>query len=68
MLRDTAREAAYLTLDFWNSRKAYEQFMEARAADYERLDAASEELLLWERRMGWFEGVNEIREQRSENR
>src|SRR5258708_16343421 len=27
LLRDPYRPATYLTLDFWNSREAYEQFM-----------------------------------------
>ena len=58
LLRDAFREAVYLTLDFWNSRKAFEQFMETRAADYKRLDAANEDLTLWERRAGWFEEID----------
>lgn len=57
LLRDAFREAVYLTLDFWNSRKAFEQFMETRAADYKRLDAASEDLMLRERKIGWYESL-----------
>ena len=55
LLRDAVRERAYLTLDFWNSRRAYERFMKTRATDYKKLDAASEDLTLGERRVGWFE-------------
>jgi hypothetical protein len=55
--RDEMRKAVYLTLDFWNSRRAYERFMSTRAADYRRLDAASEDLMLWERKIGWFENA-----------
>jgi len=28
LLRDASRDAVYLTLDFWNSRRDYEHFME----------------------------------------
>jgi len=55
LLRDAVRERVYLTLDFWNSRRAYEEFMEARAADYKKLDAVSGKWMLEERRIGWFE-------------
>jgi heme-degrading monooxygenase HmoA len=57
LLRDAVRDAVYLTLDFWNSRNAFEQFMETRAADYKRLDAANEDLTLWERKIGWYENA-----------
>ena len=57
LLRDAARDAVYLTLDFWNSRRAYVRFMETRAADYKTLDAASEDLTLRERKVAWFEEV-----------
>ena len=57
MLRDAEREAVHRTLDFWNSRRAYEQFMEARAATYKKLDAASEEWMFGEKRIGRFESM-----------
>jgi heme-degrading monooxygenase HmoA len=59
LLRDAAHNSVYLTLDVWNSRTAYEQFLETHAADYKRLDAASEDLTLVERKIGWFETVAE---------
>ena len=46
-----------LTLDFWNSREACEQFMAAHKNRYKMLDAAGEELTSQERRIGWYELV-----------
>jgi heme-degrading monooxygenase HmoA len=57
LLRDPFRPAIYLTLDFWNSRAAYEQFMAAHKNEYRTLDAAAEELASNERRIGWYELV-----------
>ena len=59
LLRDTVRGSVYLTLDFWNSQEAYEQFMKTHVPEYERLDAASEGLTLRERRIGGFEEATE---------
>ena len=58
LLHDLNRPATYLTLDFWVSRRAYEAFMAAHAAEYERLDAAGDGLTLRERKIGWFEKVD----------
>ncbi len=55
LLRDVARPAIYLTLDFWASRQAYERFLEGHAAEYKALDAEGEKLTLRERRIGWYE-------------
>jgi len=57
LLRDPFRPAIYLTLDFWNSLEAYEQFMAIHKDMYKMLDAAGEELTGRERRMGWYELV-----------
>jgi heme-degrading monooxygenase HmoA len=57
LLRDATRAAIYLTLDFWKSRQAYERFMESHVAEYKKLDAASENLTLGERKIGWYERV-----------
>src|SRR5256885_16236790 len=40
LLRDPVRPAIYLTLDFWNSQEAYEQFMAAHKNRDKMLDAA----------------------------
>jgi hypothetical protein len=55
--RDPFRPAIYLTLDFWNSRKAYEQFVATHKDEYKVLDAAGERLTSSERRIGVYELV-----------
>jgi hypothetical protein len=62
LVRDSFRGAIYLTLDFWNSRLAYEEFLRAHRAEYEAIEAMGEELTLNERRVGWFE-ITEDRSQ-----
>jgi heme-degrading monooxygenase HmoA len=57
LVRDTFRRGVYLTMDFWESRQAYEEFMAAHQAEYKALDSAGEELTSNERRLGWFELV-----------
>ena len=54
---DPEHPAIFLTLDFWTSRQAYENFMASHAAGYERLDAVGEGLTRCERQIAWFEGV-----------
>jgi heme-degrading monooxygenase HmoA len=55
LLRDALRGGAYLTLDFWESREAYENFLSERRAEYEAIDKASAGLTTSERKIGWFE-------------
>jgi antibiotic biosynthesis monooxygenase len=55
LLHDPAHPAIYLTLDFWVSRQAYENFMATHGTEYLRLAAAGEELTLRERKIGWYE-------------
>ena len=57
LLRDPFRPAIYLTLDFWDSHVAYEEFMTTHKDEYKALDAAGEELTSSEERAGWFETV-----------
>jgi heme-degrading monooxygenase HmoA len=57
LLRDVARPAIYLTLDFWGSRQAYERFLKAHVAEYKALDQEGEKLTLRERRIGRYEMV-----------
>jgi heme-degrading monooxygenase HmoA len=61
LVRDAFRRGAYLTMDFWESRRAYEEFMERRRAEYEEIDAAGEQLTVKEGRVGWFEMVEGVR-------
>ncbi len=55
LLRDPFRPLIYVTLDFWNSREGYENFLAEHRAEYEAIDKASSDLTINERRIGWFE-------------
>jgi len=57
LLHDPFRPAIYLTLDFWSTREAYENFQAERRAEYEAIDEASAGLMLSERRIGLYELV-----------
>jgi heme-degrading monooxygenase HmoA len=57
LVRDAFHRGIYLTLDFWNSREAYEKFMAAHKEEYKALDAGGEALTSNERRLGWYELV-----------
>jgi hypothetical protein len=57
LLRDAFRPGVYLTMDFWDVRRAYEQFMVTHKEEYKALDAAGEKLTSNERRLGWYELV-----------
>jgi hypothetical protein len=57
LMRDPFRPAIYVTLDFWDSRNAYEKFMATRKQEYKEADAVGEELTSNERCVGWFEKV-----------
>jgi heme-degrading monooxygenase HmoA len=59
LVRDSFRRGVYLTMDFWESRGAYEEFMARHRAEYEAIDARGEELTVKERRIGMFEMVSE---------
>ena len=48
---------AYVTLDWWTSRDAYDAFRSAHAEDYARLDRECESLTLSEESLGSFEEV-----------
>jgi len=37
-VKDVDRERLYLTLDFWETREAYEKFKEMHAEEYDRMD------------------------------
>ena len=57
LMRDAFRPAMYLTLDFWDSREAYEKFLAKHRAEYSAVDEATESLKNNERRIGWYELV-----------
>ena len=57
LLRDLSRRGVYLTADYWRSHAAYQAFLTAQEAEYERLDASNQELTANERKIGAFEPV-----------
>ena len=52
LVKDTRRERVYLTLDFWETREAYERFKKENAAKYERIDHECEGMTDQERVLG----------------
>jgi heme-degrading monooxygenase HmoA len=57
LLRDPLRPNIYLTLDFWTSRKSYEEFLAVHKTEYSAIDSLGEHLTLRERRLGTYELV-----------
>jgi hypothetical protein len=55
LVRDSFRRGVYLTMDFWESRSVYEDFMAGHSVEYGTIDDATPELTISERRIGWFE-------------
>jgi hypothetical protein len=49
----------YVTLDFWDSKKAYDSFRQANTEAYSALDQRCEELTSAEREIGAFEQLPE---------
>jgi heme-degrading monooxygenase HmoA len=58
LLRDMERERVYVTLDYWESREAYEEFLKERKEEYDAIEKIGEALTRTERRMGWFEDAS----------
>jgi heme-degrading monooxygenase HmoA len=54
-LRDTLRSRAHMSLDFWDSRDAYEQFRQQNREAYLALDHSCEAITLCERPLGSFD-------------
>ena len=55
LLRDAAQPNKFVTLDFWESRSAYESFKELNHAAYLRLDKDCQSLTSLERCLGYFD-------------
>ena len=54
---DLQGQRRYITMDFWMSKEAYEQFKMQHAAEYEAIDLRCEDLTEQERELGKFERV-----------
>ena len=59
--RDLKDSRRYVTLDFWTSRKAYENFRQQHASEYAALDQKFEEMTEKELEVGKFERVGSIK-------
>ena len=55
--RDLKDPARYLTLDFWESREAYDAFRAKHAAEYAAIDRECEALTAEEKALGAFERI-----------
>ena len=54
LLRDVARERVYVTIDWWDSHEAYEEFRKKFAAEYAEIDQRCEALTSDEKHLGEF--------------
>ena len=54
-MKDVERERVYLTLDFWETREAYERFKKENAAQYERIDRDCEGMTVSESKLVEFQ-------------
>ncbi len=54
LVKDVERERVYLTLDFWETREAYEKFKKENAGEYERMDRECEGMTVKENKVGDF--------------
>ena len=57
LVRDPSKPGRYVTLDYWTSRTAYEDFRRLNAADYEKIDEHCEQLTEREVALGAYERV-----------
>ncbi len=59
LVRDAFRRRVYLTMDFWKSRRAYEEFMAKHQAEHKKIDAIGEKMTVKEQRVRWCEMAGE---------
>jgi len=59
LVKDVERERVYLTLDFWETREAYEKFKKENAAEYGRIDRECEGMTTKECKIGELETSQE---------
>ena|ERR1700757_2019590 len=58
LVRDVQNNRRYVTLDYWNSRQAYEEFRSKQAAGYREIDARCESLTERETNLGGFDRLS----------
>ena len=54
LVKDVERGRVYFTLDFWETREAYEKFKKENAAEYERIDRECVGMMVSESELGEF--------------
>ena len=57
LVHDLSHPGRYVTLDYWTSRTAYEDFRRLHAGDYEKIDERCEQLTEREVALGAYERV-----------
>jgi heme-degrading monooxygenase HmoA len=55
LIRDMAQSRRYVTLDYWTSPSAYENFRASHVSEYQRIDSECEDLTESEREIGRFQ-------------
>ena len=55
LLRDVVAKRVYVTMDMWESRKAYQEFREKWAAEYGEIDRNCQTMTSAEKQLGEFE-------------
>ena len=58
LFRDTGKPRVYLTADYWKSRTAYEEFLQAASTEYKHIDSVAEGLTANERHVGSYETLS----------
>jgi heme-degrading monooxygenase HmoA len=58
LLHDSFRPVVYVTMDFWSSQQAYEEFLRTHHTEYQAIEALGEKLTVSERRIGAYELVS----------
>ena len=59
LLRDLGADRVYVTMDWWESQAAYEEFRERWAAEYAAIDGRCEHLTVREKNIQDTEGLDE---------
>jgi ribosomal-protein-alanine acetyltransferase len=57
LIRDRDKPVRYVTLDFWSSRKAYQQFKKKNREEYAAIDKKCESMTLSEKLLGEFDDI-----------
>lgn len=59
LIRDCEEPLRYLTMDFWQSRQAFERFKKQNRAEYQAIDKECESLTQSEKLIGEFQSIEQ---------